>query len=552
MSQGGAPALSQDGRFIAYVVDGPSGRQIWVQSVGAFDARPLIGTDGAASPFWSPDGLWIGFVAAQTLKKVAVTGGQPQQVGRSFPFGLGAAAGTWNQTDTILFYGGRNNTLASVSAAGGEPVQATERNVSLFDENHQSPSFLPDGRHYLLLVRGGPDLQYQVWVGQVGSNSRTLLLRDVTNAHYAPPRSRGPGHLVYVRERMLMAQPFDAATLTLAGTPAAIAEDVAMSASGGFGDFALSANGILAYRRVEPGKQEIASFDRTGKPIGTLGDRAGNPRSNLRVSPDGKWVAFTRMGETSQDIWIANLASGDASRVTFDGGRSPVWSPDGTQLAFLRQDTIYRKPLTNGGAEEAIWRGPGTLALTDWSGDGRFLLLTRWDTSKPGLSGRGLWLLPYPLAPGQNRTPTLFEADALHGQFGPRTGPPRWVAFDAFDGSTRQIFVRTMPGMPQGKWQVSSVTGNTSRWRADGRELFFLSNGSLTAVAVDPSAPFQVRMPHLLFAGPPAFGTAAGQYSPGWDTTPDGERFLTTFPAQDAPARAITIVMNWDTALESR
>jgi dipeptidyl aminopeptidase/acylaminoacyl peptidase len=289
-----------------------------------------------------------------------------------------------------------------------------------------------------------------------------------------------------------------------------------------------------------------------GKPTGTIGDRAGNPRNNVRVSPDGKWAAFTRAGETSQDIWIANVANGAVSRFTFQGGRSPVWSPDGAQLAFLRDDTIYRKPFTNGGAEVAIWKGPGTLAINDWSGDGKYLLLTRWDTSKPALTGRDLWLLPDPLVDHRSHAPILAESDALHGQFGPRTGPPRWVSFDAFDGSTRQIFVRTMPGLPPGKWQVSTISGNTSRWRADGRELFFLSlsGGSIVAVDVEPSVSFRAGTPHLLFAGPPAFGTAASQYAPGWDTTPDGQRFLTTFPAPDTPARAITVVINWDAMLD--
>jgi Tol biopolymer transport system component len=448
-----------------------------------------------------------------------------------------------------VFYGGRNNTLASTSASGGDVVQATDRNIALFDENHFSPVFLPDGKHYLLLVRGGPDLQYQVWVGELGSNERRLLLKDVTNAQYAPPRSGGQGQLVYVRDRKLMTQPFDTETLRLAGAAMTLAEGVAVSSGGGTADFTTSANGVLAYRRTEPGKEELAWYDRAGKQTGTLGDRAGNPRNNVRVSPDGKWAAFTRAGDAFQDVWIADLGRGGISRFTFEGGRSPVWSPDGSQLAFLRQDTIYRKSFIGGGAETALWSGPGIMSLNDLSGDGTYLLLTRWDTTKPALTGRGLWLLPDPLGNTGSRDPVLFEPDALHGQFGPKTGPARWVSFDAFDGAIRQVFVRTMPGGPQGKWQISSNGGNTSRWRADGRELFMLGSGSMLAVGIDASASFHASAPRTLFTAPPAFFAAAGQYAHGWDVSPDGRQFLTTLPVPDMPAQAITVVLNWQSTL---
>jgi hypothetical protein len=269
----------------------------------------------------------------------------------------------------------------------------------------------------------------------------------------------------------------------------------------------------------------------------------------LRVSPDGKRAAFTRAGDAFQDVWIADLGGGGISRFTFEGGRSPVWSPDGSQLAFLRQDSIYRKPIIGGGPEVALWSGPGIMSLNDWSGDGKYLLLTRWDTSKPALTGRGLWLLPDLLGNAGSREPILFESDALHGQFGPKTGPARWVSFDAFDGAVRQVFVRTMPGGSQGKWQISSNGGNTSRWRADGRELYVLGGGLMLAVDIDASTSFHASAPRTLFTVPPAFLTASSQYAHGWDVTPDGRQFLTTLPVPDTPAQAITVVLNWQSTL---
>jgi hypothetical protein len=181
----------------------------------------------------------------------------------------------------------------------------------------------------------------------------------VTNAQYTPPRGKGLGHVLYVRSRRLMAQAFDEHQLKLAGPEMLVAEGVGVSGGGGLGDFSVSPSGVLAYRRGELGRQEMAWFDRSGKPGGAIGERPGHPRANVRLSPDGKWVAFTRQGETQQDVWVADLAGGDSSRFTLSGGRSPVWSPDGGSIAYLRQDTIYRKPFRGGGAEVALWTGPG-------------------------------------------------------------------------------------------------------------------------------------------------------------------------------------------------
>jgi serine/threonine protein kinase/Tol biopolymer transport system component len=552
--QAGPPALSPDGRLIAFVAEGAAGRSLWVQSIDAFDARSLPGSDGANAPFWSPDAAWLGFQSGLDLKKVSLAGGQPQVIARANTTALGVFGATWNRDDTVLFYGGTSNTLASVSASGGGDVAAaTERHIDLFDENHIAPAFLPDGRHYLLVVRGGKDLSWQLYVGELGSNERRPLISDVTNARYAPPHADAPGYLLYVRDRKLMAHRFDADTLTLSGTPTVVAADIAVSGAGGVADFSVSSNGVLAYRRMEPAPAELAWYDRAGQPIGTLGDRPGNPRGGVRISPDGKWAAFTRAADGVQDVWIADLARGGISRFTLAGGRSPVWSPDGSQLAFLRDDTIYRKPFADGGPETALWSGPGIMSLNDWSGDGNWMILTRWDTSKPALTGRGLWLLPNALDETANHEPALFESMALHGQFGPKVGPPRWVAFDGGrSGTASQIFVRTMPGSVQGMWQVSTDGGNTLRWRADGRELYFLRQGTqLFAVDIDGSGSFQASAPRRLFAAAPAFATATSQYAPGWDVTPDGQRFLTTFPVPEKAPSAITVVMNWQSMLEA-
>ena len=546
VNQAGPPALSPDGRTIAFVAKGSAGRQLWVRSVDAFDERPLAGTENASYPFWSPDGQWVGFFAPGSLKKVALTGGQPQvlagSAGATLSLGTG---GTWSPDGTIL-YPPTNSRLFRTAASGGQPPSpVTERNVALFDENHINPYFLPDGKRYLLEVRGGPELDYEVWLGSLDSNNRRLLLTGVTNAQYGRPRGKPPGQILFVRDGKLVAQTFDPDKSALGAEANTAAEQVAVSASGGVGDFSVSQNGVLAYRVVQPVTQEMVWIDRKGNVSGSLGDRAGNPRSNLRISPDGKSVAFTRRGPDTTDVWVQDLGGGAAFRFTLNGGRSPVWSHDGSQIAYARDNTVYRKPLHGAGAEQTIWTGPGIMALNDWSGDDRYLLFTRWDSA----TGRGLWLIPDPLNDSARHEPTLLEPNALHGQFAPATGPPRWVCFDQEVSSTRQVFVRMMPGEGSERRQISSDGGNGVRFRRDGRELYYVSGTNFVMVPLELTPSFRVGNP-TSFPVPRGIRTAIAQYAQGYDASPDGARFLSTNPSADVTPEAIQIVVNWDIDLK--
>jgi Tol biopolymer transport system component len=540
MGQAGAPALSPDGRLIAFVAQGDGDRSLWVRSLDAFEARPLPGTEGASYPFWSPDSRALGFAASGALKTIALTEGQPRVLATGvYP----ATPGTWSPDGTILF-SPTNTTLHAVSTAGGEVARATEMDVSRFEENHLSPVFLPDGRHYLLQVRGGTELDYQLWVGELGSNARRLLLERSGNAKYAPPRAGAPGYLLFVRDGTLFAQEFDAARFELAGRPMTIA-DVGPSPTGAAGDFSVSAAGVLAYRIESPAAQELVWYDRSGNAVGSIGDTSGNPRSNVRLSPDGKAVAFTRQGPTAQDVWIYDLERRATSRLTFGGGRSPVWSPDGREIAFLRGETVLRKSADGAGPEVALWTGSGTLSVNDWSGDGAQLLLTRWTSD-----GRGLWLLPNPLDDTATHEPHLLESRGLHGQFAPANGTARWVSYDDDELGTREVFVRTMPGAPPGKWQVSVGGGNAARWRDDGGEIYFVSGGSVSAVSFDGDASPITGPPRRLFATPLGITLATLWYAPGYDVSADGERFISTYTGGETVPATIHIVVNWQAALE--
>ena len=549
LMEGGAPALSLDGTKVAFVAQGRTGRSLWVQSLHAFDAKSLTGTDGAAAPFWSPDGDEIAFFADGSLKTARLDGGAPRVLatGLQFP-SQGALPGAWSGDGTLLFYRLQGATLWRVSSKGaGEATIATERNVEAMENDRYAAVVLPDRRHLILLVRRGIEARLEVAVGEVGSNVRKPLLNDVTNAQYAPGRNGRSSHLIFVRGGRLIARPFDDERLELTGSERTLAEDVAVTLGGGLADFSVSAGGVLAYRHAAAGPQEeMAWYDRSGKRVGAVGDRRGNPRNIIRFSPSGRWAAFIRQGAMTPEVWIADVASGHVVQLT-DNGRSPVWSPDESEIAFLRQDTgetsatptytIYRKKVDGSVVEVPVWSRAGIQGINDWSGDGQYLLLAIREMSTPGSR---YWLLPNPLNPSANHNPVRLETRGQgHVHFVPSKGPPLAI-------TSNGVVVEGMPGAKPGPWQAGSGNARLSRWRRDGRELFFHDDGYLQVVErVGSTTDFRFGPPRRLFPLPFGFQIAGGLVTPGWDVTPDGQRFLVTNPPPDAPT-SIAIVTNWD------
>jgi hypothetical protein len=480
---------------------------------------------------------------------VKLDGGAPRVLATGVRFTSQALPGAWNGDGTLLFYRLEDTRLWRVSSKGGEATIATERNAAALEQDHYGAVVLPDRRHLILLVRRGAELRLEVVLAELGSNLRKPLLNDITNAQYAPGRNGRSSHLVFVRGGRLIARPFDDDRLELTGLEVTLAENVAVTLGGGLADFSVSANGVLAYRRAATGPQEdMAWYDRTGKKVGAIGDRRGHPRNIIRFSPSGKSAAFTRQGAMTQEVWIADVASGHPERLT-DNGRSPVWSPDESEIAFLRQDerdngappthTIYRRKVDGSAAEFPVWSGAGITAINDWSGDGQYLLLTIFETTKPRAES---WLLPNPLNPSATHDPVRIETSGRgqgHSQFVPSKGPPLGITTDG-------VIVLGMPGAKPGPWQVGSENARLPRWRRNGRQLFFHDDGYLQVVErVGSTTDFRFGPPRRLFPLPFGFQVAGGQHVPGWDVTPDGQRFLVTSPPPDAPA-SIAIVTNWD------
>lgn len=373
------PAMSPDGRRIAFraTVDGRSA--LWVRDLDALTARQLPGTDGGHLPFWSPDSRWIAFFAAGKLKKIEVGGGPALTLCDTRPGGRG---GTWNKNDVIVFARSAPGGLFRVPAAGGSAIPVTEPDQRLNELGNDFPWFLPDGRHFLYMAANLYREQTAIYIGDLNSKDRRRVLLSISNAVFL-----SPGYLLFLRGTTLMAQPFDAGKLEFAGDAVPVAErvdqlyGVAVS-----GQFSSSQNGVLAYTSGAAGLSvQVTWFDRSGKAVSLVG--MPGEIQWAAISPDGKTVAMDRRNPQTGavDLWLRDLGRGTESRFTF-GPRNnefPVWSPDGATIAFYSLadniGSIFQKATSGVAQEQALDQDSIRKRAADWSRDGRYIIEERPD-----------------------------------------------------------------------------------------------------------------------------------------------------------------------------
>jgi hypothetical protein len=304
---------------------------LWVRALNSTAAQEVAANEMGAFPFWSPDGHWIAFFSDGKLKRVPSSGG-PVQVICDAELGRG---GTWNSRGVIVFAPSFMGPLYRVPASGGAPVPVTKLDISLGETTHRWPDFLPDGGHFLYLARQISNTQpASIFVGSLDSPSRKKVLDSLTEAHYS-----APGYLLFARKTTLLAQRFDPRALNLTGEPAPIVEDAGMQPGSLRSGFTVSQAGNLTYANSNAAAEvEPIVTDRSGKRLSSL-ETTGIP-GTVRLSPDGLKVAVSIGGSEPGGIWIYDLSKHVRSKFTFGGiHTSPVWSPDGSQLAFSSDRT---------------------------------------------------------------------------------------------------------------------------------------------------------------------------------------------------------------------
>jgi Tol biopolymer transport system component/tRNA A-37 threonylcarbamoyl transferase component Bud32 len=525
----GGIAVSPDGQTAAFVATLGGRSALWVRTLDGTVVRPLLGTEGAYSPFWSPDSKSIAFFAEGKLRRIDLTGLTATTICDTPGPGRG---GTWTSDGRILF-AALATAILQVPALGGMPSPLTKLDAANGDAAHYWPQVLPGGNFLYLAQSAKPDGSGIYAASLANPNQRVALETTDTNAIYAS------GYLLWMRGTTLMAQPFDSRKLKLKGEAAPLADPVGKSAITGRMNVAASSNGLLLYSAS--GSNQLTWLDPTGKPSGTLGEP--NDYVIFRISLDGRRVAAAIGNPTRADLWLMDVERNVASRFTFTGaGHSdPVWSPDGRTILFRWRNAIFRKDASGAGEEQRVAQSAALQSPTDWSRDGRLILFSQFS---PGTE-TDLWVLPVTSDGNANGTPQAYlrtQFSEQEGQFSPETNP-RWVAYASNESGQREVYVQAFP-QARGKFQISSGGGRFPKWGPGARELFYVSpNDKLMAVDLkpgkdspDPSAPRE------LFPLP----TPTINFIP-YDVTADGERFLVQAPPQQASP--LSVIVDWPALL---
>ncbi len=483
-------AISPDGQRLAFVASELDGKtRLWVRSLAASTAQPLVGTERALRPFWSADSRQIGFFAEGKLKTIDPGSGAIQIVCES----AGGFGATWNNQGTILFVPIDGAPIYKVRASGGtaEPVMKIVGRQAL-----RWPSFLPDGDHFLYFVNnsgpgqsGEPRQGDGLHVGSLSSMTSKRITTDIqNNVQFAA------GRIFFVRNRSLMAQSFDAKRMELRDQPEVIVSqeiepEVAFLRSG----FSISNTGIVLFQSASDNMSRLSWFDREGKELDSV-PSVGLTAPSL--SRDGSLLVASSDDERNgkRSIRLYDFARGTSTRLS-DGISDlfPTFSPDAKSVAYTHNNAIFAVPIDRSRKPEPLG-DRGTYIVNDWSSDGMHLIYMKFGGARPP----ELNVFDF-----RDRSHRVYAEAGAEAQFSPDRN---WVAFtgyssehsvDYYDG---EVFVAPFPDSGS-RLQISNGGGAQPRWRADAKELYYIdADKKLMAVSIDTKGSKVVAgVPHVLF-----------------------------------------------------
>ena len=543
----GRIAISPDASLLAYI-GGPRS-QLWIRPRSQLHAIAVPGTEGAATPFFSPDGKHVGFLREHIVQIASVSGGPPITVSDSL---TGVAGASWGP-DNFIYADG--NSLVRVEAkAGAMPRWFTTLDTAGREVHHSWPDVLPNGKGVLFTVgfcgrngvQGGSS--FAIAVADIPSGKHRVILDDAMYARYAKP-----GYLLYVTtNKALMVAPFDQNSMKITGKPTAFTEGMRLGLLGS-ADLAVDTTGTLVYATgAGEGKQELAWVTRDGKEQAVDSDWAAFYLGTATLSPDGKSVAETRIDDVTSrsNIWIKRLDRGPSIHLTVGTKDNfmPAWTPDGKSVTFSSTPATGATDLwtqrADGGAPAVMQvHEKSKLYNARWSPDGKWLLF-QTDVESPG-SGDIL-----AIRPGIDTAPMPVVATRF-SEISPALSPNgRWLAYVSNETGEDEIYVVPFPNTGTGKWAISAGGGTEPVWSHRGSELFYRdASGNLVAVEVNTSPTFSLGRATVLF---PAARFTSLRFNPQYAVAPDDRRFLMIRPLETGTSDKLIVVENWFEELNAK
>jgi serine/threonine protein kinase/Tol biopolymer transport system component len=520
-------ALSPDGTSLVYTGQGEETRQLYVRKMDQLTASPIPGTEGAYTPFFSPDGEWVGFFSGDKLKKVALKGGSPLTIFEVSGTHRGAS---WSQNEMIIFGESTNTGLLQVPSSGGNPQTVTTPDVEKGVTGHRWPDILPGGRAALFTIWRGSLDSASIGLANLETGEVKLLLEGGTCPHYTRT-----GHIIYAgTDGSLLAVPFDIKRLEVAGSVISLLENTNVS-SGGDADFTLSRSGSLVYLTGSSYNQTIVMTDRQGNEQSLIEEEHGFQAP--RFSPDGKRIAVNIYDRMTDDIWIYEFEHGPLTRLTFKGSNScPSWTPDGKRVAFCsnRAGTydLYWKQADGSSAAEPLLTAELNQYETSFSPDGKLLV---YKDRHPDTK-RNIWIL---YLEGEHKPQPFLQTS--FNEFNPMLSPDgRWLAYTSDESGRNEIYVRTFPDASGGRWQVSTAGGTEPLWSRDGRELFFRSTNKIMSITIETEPMFKVGNINVLFEDV----YKKSRLGTNYDIHPDNKRFVMIKMPLEISTEMV-VVLNW-------
>jgi Tol biopolymer transport system component len=531
--------ISPDGQKIAFSATANGTNMLYVRDLDSTEAKLLPGSENPIEPFWSPDSRSVAYGSNGKLKRSDLSGGNPQVLCDAARI----VGGSWSKDGVIIFASDYRTRITQVSAKGGEPQAINIQSENIDRERHNNPIFIPDGRHFLYRrqVDDPSDAsglkRMGIWAGSLDSPEGKQVLPDDAAFAYTPE-----GWLVLVRNDTLVAQAFDTAKLQVSGEPIPIISGK-HNAPGNNRRFSISDNGVLVWQGLWEREYHLTWFDREGKQTGVVGTQANvSIGQDPRLSPDGKRLLVKR--GVPQTLWVTDLEKGTDLRLTSNFGQVPVWSPDGSKIAFTANPGLSIKASNGLGDAETLL--PGLNFPFCWSPDGRFIIFlrrgvkTRFDMYALSLVGERKEL-PLSTAAFDEQTPQI-------------SPDGKWLAYSSDETGKYEIYVQSFSAdgkLGSDRKLISGSGGFMPVWRRDGSELFFIAaDGQMMVSAVKSGgSEFEFNSPKALFKTK-MLDVIHNAHE--FDVSPDGQRFLIGTLIGEPTAPPPTVILNWTSLLKNQ